>query len=180
MAGLEKYNWDNLTSYIKESKRILLSTHINSDGDGLGSEVAFYYYLQDFEKDCRIINATSIPYNLKIIDPDSIVETYNDTMDDWLSAVDLTIVFDIGDYRRTGPIGDKVYKSSAVISIDHHPQKDGHPFVLNIVESDAPATTYMIWKYFEYLGKTSSHLNIKIAKRESFVVKWARLSYFRT
>ena len=31
---------------IASSNSILLSTHVNSDGDGLGSEIAMYYYLK--------------------------------------------------------------------------------------------------------------------------------------
>ena len=46
MSGIDKKNWDKLTAIIKDSKSILLSTHINADGDGLGSEIAFYYYLK--------------------------------------------------------------------------------------------------------------------------------------
>jgi phosphoesterase RecJ-like protein len=163
MTKLDKNNWDSLTSHIEQSNFILLSTHINSDGDGIGSEIAFYYFLKDMGKECRIINATSTPDNLNIIDPDSIVEVYENSFDGWLSKVNLTIVFDIGDHRRTGPIGEKVYESSTVISLDHHPVKEGHPFDLNIVHSEAPATGYMIWKYMEYLGKTKTLLPLKIA-----------------
>jgi len=163
MAILDKNNWDSLTSHIEQSNFILLSTHINSDGDGIGSEIAFYYFLKDMGKECRIINATSTPDNLNIIDPDSIVEVYENSYDSWLSKVDLTIVFDIGDHRRTGPIGELVYESSYIISIDHHPAKEGHPFDLNIVHPDAPATGYMVWKYMEYLGKTKTSLPLKMA-----------------
>ena len=92
MTKLDKNNWDSLTSHIEQSNFILLSTHINSDGDGIGSEIAFYYFLKDMGKECRIINATSTPDNLNIIDPDSIVEVYENSFDGWLSKVDLTIV----------------------------------------------------------------------------------------
>ena len=77
MPGIQNKSWDNLTNLIKDSQSILLSTHINADGDGLGSEIAFYYYLQGLDKDCRIINSTSLPYNYSIIDPDLLVEKYN-------------------------------------------------------------------------------------------------------
>ena len=75
-----KKNWDALTSQIKQSKSILLSTHINADGDGIGSEIAFYYYLKDLGKNCRIINATKTPDNLSLIDPDNIVEVYSQNL----------------------------------------------------------------------------------------------------
>ena len=38
--------WKELDSLISESDSILLSTHVNSDGDGLGSEIGMYYYLK--------------------------------------------------------------------------------------------------------------------------------------
>ena len=163
MTDINTKNWDELSSYIEKSNTILLSTHINGDGDGIGSEIAFYYLLNEMGKECRIINATSTPENLTMIDPDSIVEVYDNTFDDWLKKVDLTIIFDIGDYRRTGPIGEIVYNTSTVVSLDHHPAKEGHPFNLNIVHPEAPATGYMVWKYFEFLGKTQKFLPLKIA-----------------
>ena len=49
-------DWKELNSLIAKSKKILLSTHVNSDGDGLGSEIAMYYYLKSLNKDSRIIN----------------------------------------------------------------------------------------------------------------------------
>ena len=156
MPGIHNNIWDKLRNLIQDSQSILLSTHINADGDGLGSEIAFYYYLKSLDKDCRIINPTSLPYNYKVIDPDLLVKKYTVDMDQWLENVDLTIIFDIGDHRRTGEIGNKVYGNCIVASIDHHPAREDHPFKLNIVDASAPATGYMIWKYFHHISFVDS------------------------
>ena len=37
-------NWKKLNQSIKNSDRIVLSTHMNPDGDGLGSAVAMHSY----------------------------------------------------------------------------------------------------------------------------------------
>ncbi len=163
MNELFNTKWDLLSALIDKAQNILLSTHINADGDGVGSQVAFYYYLKDLGKKCRIINATKLPKNLNIIDLDKIVETYDESLNSWLDRVDLVILFDIGDHRRTGPIGERVYSNSKIVSIDHHPVRDGHPFELNIVDSSASSTGYMVWKYFEYLGKNKNRLPLNIA-----------------
>ena len=42
-------NWKQLSELISNSHKIILSTHIDPDGDGLGSEVAFYLYLKSFD-----------------------------------------------------------------------------------------------------------------------------------
>ena len=51
-----KIDWLRLTELINANKKILLSTHINPDADGLGSEVAMYYHLKKMNKECKIIN----------------------------------------------------------------------------------------------------------------------------
>jgi phosphoesterase RecJ-like protein len=163
MKGIDKDKWDQLTHLISVSHSIILITHINADGDGLGSEIAFYYYLKYLEKKCRIINPTPLPYNYKIIDPDKMVEMYSKSMNTWLSQVDLAIIFDIGDYKRVGMIGEEIFQSCNSISIDHHPIQDGHPFTLNIVDSNAPATGYLVWKYFQHIGYADSHFPVNLA-----------------
>ena len=90
----------NIDNLIMNSNRIILSTHETPDGDGLGSAISFYYYLKDLKKDVRIIQPSSFPYQYKIIDPDSIVETYSDTLKSWIESCDLLILFDIGNYKR--------------------------------------------------------------------------------
>ena len=57
--NLEK-SWDELTDLINKSNSILLSTHVNPDGDGLGSEIGFYYHLKNMGKECRIINISGL------------------------------------------------------------------------------------------------------------------------
>ena len=49
-------DWKTLYQQIETSERILLSTHENPDGDGLGSAYAMYHYLNNINKDCRIIH----------------------------------------------------------------------------------------------------------------------------
>ena len=52
-------DWSKLYNFITKSRQIVLSTHMSPDLDGLGSEVAFYYYLQKLDKKCRIINIST-------------------------------------------------------------------------------------------------------------------------
>ena len=163
MLNIKKRKWGELKDLINNSKSILLTTHINADGDGLGSEIAFYYYLKTLNKECRIINSSALPYNFVIIDPDSVVEAVNDNMCAWLSNIDLTILFDIGDHRRVGDLSKYIYGKCKVVSIDHHPAKQDHPYDLNIVDSNAPATGYIIWKYFKHYKIYDTEMPIKIA-----------------
>tara|TARA_B100001250_G_C19772874_1_gene778068 strand:+ start:580 stop:1590 length:1011 start_codon:yes stop_codon:yes gene_type:complete len=158
---LSKY-WKVLDSMIAESNSILLSTHVNSDGDGLGSEIGMYYYLQTLNKDCRIINPSAFSETYKIMNPDDVVECYSKDKDDWIQNIDLAIIFDIGDHNRLNEIYPLI-QSNQICVIDHHPKKNDLQVTLPIIDVDAPAAGYMVWKYFQYLGLNLDQLDLKIS-----------------
>ena len=54
-------DWQQVNAMIAASDRIILTSHENPDGDGLGSEVAIYHHLREEGKDCRIINCSDLP-----------------------------------------------------------------------------------------------------------------------
>ena len=156
-------DWKKLDSLIEESNSILLSTHVNSDGDGLGSEIGMYYYLKSLGKECRIINPSAFSEIYRIINPEDIVECYSKDKDEWIKSMDLAIIFDIGDHNRLNEIYPLI-KDRKICVIDHHPKKNDLVVTLPIIDVDSPASGYMVWKYFEYLNMTQENkLDIKIA-----------------
>ena len=154
--------WKDLESLIQSADKILLSTHVNSDGDGIGSEIGMYYYLKSLNKECRIINPSNFPGIYSAINPDNIVECYSPECDEWISSVDLSIIFDIGDHNRLNEIYPLI-KNNTICVIDHHPKKDDLHAALPIIDVNAPAAGYMVWKFFQHLNLTNQGLDIKIA-----------------
>ena len=124
-----KYNnkFQDLKMLIESSDKILLSTHVNPDGDGLGSEVGMYHYLQSIGKDSRIINNTKTPDKYNFINIKRIIEHYDGSQDDWIKSIDIAIVFDIGDYRRLNELYPLIGDDKIVI-FDHHPPVDESEF----------------------------------------------------
>ncbi len=158
-------DWKEFDYRLKGVNSVLLSTHKNPDGDGLGSEIAMYYYFRSIGKDVRIINCSETPDRYKYMDPDSAIEIYTKSKhNEWISELDLVIVFDLGDYSRLSSLGDEIISNNIdIINIDHHHTKDDSMYQISIIDVDAPATTYLIWKYFEYLGLNDKSLNDNIA-----------------
>ena len=144
-------NWTLLNSLIEKSNTIVLSTHVNPDGDGLGSQLALYYYIKTINKECRIINTSGLPNLYNFLDPDNIVEQYSDDLhSEYFKNVDTVIALDIGDYKRMNQIKDEIIKNSIYsISIDHHPEDEDF-FDLSLVDTSAPATGYLVWKYLMF------------------------------
>jgi len=152
MINLTKYH-----SVIMDAQRILLTTHENPDGDGLGCETAFYEYLSGRGKECRIINVSPFPVEYEFLDPDGRFEVYNkSSQTEWIAGVDLAIILDIGDYKRIGALWDAI-KSNEVptMNIDHHPHLNHSPFTYDLVNIKAAATGEMIYNYLkdQYQGK---------------------------
>ena len=145
-------DWNKLSEIVSKSNKIVLSTHINPDGDGLGSEVAMYYYLKNLGKDCRIINISELSEKYYFLNKNNIIETYKEeNHESWISGCDLAMIFDIGNYTRLGVIAAVIKDNNILnISIDHHPSDDTF-FSDRFLDITAPATGFLVWKYFKHI-----------------------------
>ena len=145
-------DWNRLYQLINNNDNILLSTHINPDGDGLGSEVAMYYYLKSLGKECKIINISGLTEKYEFLNKNNIIEKFDESYHKpWISNCDCAIIFDIGNYTRLGEISN-ILRSNSVkcISIDHHPSEDDF-FDFRCLDVLAPATGYLVWQYFKFI-----------------------------
>ena len=70
-----KIDWEKVDRVIDGSNKILLTTHENPDGDGLGSQCGIYYHLIEYGKDVRIINYSNLSESSKIVRIRSISES---------------------------------------------------------------------------------------------------------
>ncbi len=164
MKRIHEKDWQNIQTLIQSADKILLSTHVNPDGDGLGSQIAFYHYLNELDKECRIINDSKFPHMYDIINPDSIVEQYSTSHDTWIKNIDLAIVFDIGSTQRLRDIYPILVKNKIKsVTIDHHPS-DHKGFEVAVVDSDASSTGILVWDYLNYTGMYSDGYPLNIAK----------------
>ena len=144
-------DWKPLYKQIKSSERILLSTHENPDGDGLGSAYAMYHYLNNLKKDCRIVHISELPSEYMFFNNDNVIETYDpQNHDTWISKIDLALIFDVGDFRRLRDIGEVLTNNRKhVVNIDHHPDLSDGRFTDNFINVDAAATGEMVYDFLK-------------------------------
>jgi len=141
--------WDEVHMVIQNANKIMLTTHENPDGDGLGAECGIFYHLKEVSKDVRIINYSELPPEYQYLNDDDIFESYNRSSHEiWMKDVDLVIIFDVGDYVRVRTIKDIIEKYNLkTMNIDHHPHPDENPFTYNLVDLNAAATGCMVYDY---------------------------------
>jgi bifunctional oligoribonuclease and PAP phosphatase NrnA len=139
-----------INKIINNSNRIVLSTHEKPDADGLGSAIAFYYYLKNLNKEVRIIQPSKYPEDCNIINPDNIVDTFSENDISWIKDSDLVILFDVGNYSRTKNVSEIAIKNNIdIVSIDHHKNDNTDVFKAFIIDVDAPATGLLVWEYLK-------------------------------
>lgn len=152
IEGNTKMEWEEVGKKISGAKRILISTHENPDGDGLGSELAMAQYLKRSSVDFKIINTSPLPQEYLFLDKDGLFETYNkEDHSAWIKSADLAIIFDVGNFVRCRKVFEEITENNIdTINIDHHPHPENHPFTLNIVDLNAAATGCMVFDFLKH------------------------------
>lgn len=155
---------EQLNSIIKNSKNILLVSHINPDGDTLGSMCGLYSLIKDnLKKKCDMVAVSDVPvtYNfLPYVD-----EVKHISQLDLSREYDLVVTIDVAAIDRCADAEKLFKKAKNTINIDHHETNIGYAGV-NIIEPQAAATGEIILEIAEKLDwkvSLESAINLYVA-----------------
>jgi len=140
-------------SLLLTHQRFVLTTHFNPDGDGLGSEIAFFYYLRDLGKDVWILNQSPVPPPYRFLDPEGLIQTYDRPLHRQLvKEANVCLILDISDWPRLKQLGEDIRQADLVkICIDHHPV--GGAFAdIDLIVPEASSTGEIVYDLFRILG----------------------------
>jgi len=154
MSKISNKDWQQVNDSIKKGVRFTLTTHINPDGDGIGSEIALYYFLKNLSKEVKIINHTKTPDSFKFLETDPpVIERYSKKHNDWIQNSDVIFILDISTSERLGNLGSPVNKSKAIkICLDHHVSNNSFGDI-NIIDHDACATGELVYDLISKYNK---------------------------
>src|ERR671922_1701315 len=109
-------------------QRVCLTTHVNPDGDGLGSEAGLAHLLRGLGIEAVITNPTPTPPRFSFLFDDLPgVDLFGDAVKE-LRRADLIIVLDISDLGRLGMLSETVKERGVTVAcIDHHISKGDLP-----------------------------------------------------
>ncbi|MCX7991366.1 MAG: bifunctional oligoribonuclease/PAP phosphatase NrnA [Proteobacteria bacterium] len=133
---------------IDSCNSFIVASHIDPEGDAIGSSLAIYFALRDLGKKVCVYNESPLPKILNFLPgSDKIVsEIYSP------DEYDCIFIVDCGDIDRIGKLSRRLEKLK-IINIDHHSTNTtfGH---INIVNRQASATGEVIFNFFNQLGFT--------------------------
>ena len=144
----------SLAQKIKNADSIILSTHRQCDGDGLGSEIALYHALKKLNKKVRILNVDATPKKYQFLDSGSFIEI-NEDQPRSIGKTDLVLIFDTNDSRLLEPLFSE-FQSQAkeILFIDHHPVlvQGPSPTDGSFINTLAASTGEITYEIIELLG----------------------------
>lgn len=107
---------------LSAAQRVVLTTHVNADGDGAGSEAAMAGWLEGRGIEAVIVNPTPFPPSLRFLlhRPDVAMDLGSTGADRALADHDLALVLDTSEANRVAPLVERLDPERTVI-VDHHP-----------------------------------------------------------
>ncbi len=120
-------DFQEAASALRDANTLWLTTHVKSDGDGIGCELALLRALRAMGKKARAINDTPVPKPLGfLLEREDEILIYDPERDDpFLASVDAIVVLDVGLTYRLGRLEHTFLRSGAhKICLDHHLDAD--------------------------------------------------------
>ncbi|HKW40390.1 MAG TPA: bifunctional oligoribonuclease/PAP phosphatase NrnA [Gemmatimonadales bacterium] len=133
----------DVAALLTAGRKVALTTHVNADGDGVGSEVALWHLLTARGLRAGIANPTPIPERFRfLLSPGA---DHSDRAAREIEAADVVIVLDISELGRLGDLARTITRSHAVACIDHHVSQGSLPAGPRLVAPEAAATAELVF-----------------------------------
>ena len=110
-----------LLEALHQAGRLALTTHVNADGDGTGSQAALAAWLQGLGKRVHVVNPTPFPalYRHLLEDESIIRDAAHPETQQVLKEADTLVVVDTAEPRRIGRVASAL-RGPRVLVLDHH------------------------------------------------------------
>jgi bifunctional oligoribonuclease and PAP phosphatase NrnA len=102
-------------------QRVVLTTHVNADGDGAGSQCAMASWLRAHEVEPIIINPTPFPEMFRFLVPPGVAvhDAGSTAAGEAIEGAELLLVLDTGEPKRIGRMAAAA-SGRRIVVLDHH------------------------------------------------------------
>jgi phosphoesterase RecJ-like protein len=136
---------EELARLLVPGRRVCLTTHVNPDGDGLGSEVGLAHLLRGLGVEAVVANPTATPERFAFLFADLPGVDRSAEAVKTLRTADIIVVLDISDLGRLGMLSQTVAERGVPVAcVDHHVSPGTLPDGPRYVDPTAAATGELI------------------------------------
>lgn len=168
----------NLYERLLSNDKFLISTHQNSDPDGIGAELALAHLLKHHKKNFIIVNPDPVIDKFMFLDKDSLIHNYKDEKSSLEGNSYTVVIVDNADINRIGELKQfiKLDKSNLIV-IDHHDELENLSYLYNFPKIGS--TCEILYELLEY-GKISWNYEIAMAVYSGMITDNGRFKYNKT
>jgi len=180
---ISKREFKKFRVLLQGAKRVLISTHILPDGDGLGVEAALFHYLKKARISCRVYNPDPLPRRYRFLDPDHKILLGPGEAQPW-DSFDLWIIVDTNDPRRLGKLWTELTpRAKRIVFLDHHSEMLTHDYpshALLVSDPSSSSIGELLYLLFEELGLAKMNSSIALGLYVSVMTDTNSFRYART
>ena len=141
----------DVAAALTSARHVVLTTHVNADGDGVGSEVGLWHLLRARGVSVRIANPTGIPDRFNFLIPEG-ADASKDAIRE-IERADIVASLDIGDLTRLGNLAAVINKRQPpFVCIDHHVGPVKLPAGPCLIAPEATATAELVFDLANVAG----------------------------
>lgn len=131
---------------IESAKKLLVVSHVNPDGDALGTQLAFAAYLKSLGKEVTLVREEAIPERYQFLPGIEQIRPIADIKNSL--DIDTVIALECPKLSRAGDIISSLSDDIKIINIDHHQDNDNYGQV-KWIDKDASSVGEMVYELFE-------------------------------
>ena len=132
------------------SRKILITSHMDPDGDSIGSQLALKDWLESLSAESKILNQGKISSKYLFLDDKKTIESIDEFSEKGYAA-DLAFVLECPNLERTGKIKKLITDKCKIVNLDHHPDNSSFGYV-NYVDTHAGALGEIIYELLSFAG----------------------------
>lgn len=146
VPGERKKALRSVLDRLRAGREVVLTTHVNADGDGIGCQVALQDALRRRGAHAWIVNPTPFPdrFGFLLDDESVVLDASTERAREVCAGADLLVVVDTGEVSRIGRVRGMV-KHLDTIVIDHHPAGPDPISGISFRDPEACATGELIY-----------------------------------
>jgi phosphoesterase RecJ-like protein len=140
--------------FVARHRRFLLTTHINPDGDGLGSEAALALWLAGRGKSVVVVNDSVLPPAFTFLARHLAFEVFEpEAAERRFTESDAVIVLDTSNRQRIGRLAPLLDRHPIPLAVvDHHVSHARGFGQVNVIEPEAAATGEILYDLMREAG----------------------------
>ena len=149
--------FNKFSEFVKQYKRVVIVSHVNPDGDAIGSSLGLYYFLLKFGIDVKIIIPNDYPSFLSWmpgVEDILIFDKNQEKGAEYLNNAELICYLDFNHPSRTGLVHNDLCHCTKTpkLLIDHHRDADFSQFAMYLSEVETSSTSELVAELIQYHG----------------------------